>query len=126
MSLLHAIDGGEISLEIDVDQGGRISSLRFRDIECVLPFRGQVLTWGWYPMAPWAGRIKDGLIKNSSGEEFQLPTNLASPHAIHGFAVTSSWQEIGMVILHLTFQSHILEQELSRDLNFLIMLCVGL
>ena len=28
MSLLHAIDGGEISLEIDVDQGGRISSLR--------------------------------------------------------------------------------------------------
>jgi hypothetical protein len=26
MSLLHAIDGGEISLEIDVDQGGRISS----------------------------------------------------------------------------------------------------
>ena len=94
MSLLHAIDGGEISLEIDVDQGGRISSLRFRDIECVLPFRGQVLTWGWYPMAPWAGRIKDGLIKNSSGEEFQLPTNLASPHAIHGFAPTSSWQEI--------------------------------
>jgi aldose 1-epimerase len=95
MSLLHAIDGGEISLEIDVDQGGRISSLRFRDIECVLPFRGQVLTWGWYPMAPWAGRIKDGLIKNSSGEEFQLPTNLASPDAIHGFAPTSSWQEIG-------------------------------
>ncbi|NDE36746.1 MAG: galactose mutarotase, partial [Actinobacteria bacterium] len=95
MSLLHAIDGGEISLEIDVDQGGRISSLRFRDIECVLPFRGQVLTWGWYPMAPWAGRIKDGLIKNSRGEEFQLPTNLASPHAIHGFGITSSWQEIG-------------------------------
>ena len=28
MSLLHAIDGGEISLEIDVDQGARISSLR--------------------------------------------------------------------------------------------------
>ena len=95
MSLLHAIDGGEISLEIDVDQGGRISSLRFRDIECVLPFRGQVLTWGWYPMAPWAGRIKDGLIKNGLGNEFQLPTNLASPHAIHGFAPTSSWQEIG-------------------------------
>ena len=76
MSLLHAIDGGEISLEIDVDQVGRISSLRFRDIECVLPFRGQVLTWGWYPMAPWAGRIKDGLIKNSSGEEVQISVQL--------------------------------------------------
>ena len=76
MSLLHAIDGGEISLEIDVDQGGRISSLRFRDIECVLPFRGQVLTWGWYPMAPWAGRIKDGLIKNSKGEENNKGDNM--------------------------------------------------
>jgi hypothetical protein len=30
MSLLHAIDGGEISLEIDVDQGGRISHLEGR------------------------------------------------------------------------------------------------
>ena len=78
MSLLHAIDGGEISLEIDVDQGGRISSLRFRDIECVLPFRGQVLTWGWYPMAPWAGRIKDGLIKNSIIKKFKSLLNSCS------------------------------------------------
>jgi aldose 1-epimerase len=95
MSLLHAIDGGEISLEIDVDQGARISSLRYRDIECALPFRGQVLTWGWYAMAPWAGRIRDGLIKDKAGREFQLPVNLAAPNAIHGFGITSSWQELG-------------------------------
>ena len=48
------MDGGEISLEIDVDQGARISSIRFREIECAVPFRGQTLTWGWYAMAPWA------------------------------------------------------------------------
>ena len=39
------MDGGEISLEIDVDQGARISSIRFREIECAVPFRGQTLTW---------------------------------------------------------------------------------
>jgi len=46
------MDGGEISLEIDIDQGARISSIRFRDIECAVPFRGQTLTfmggdWRW-------------------------------------------------------------------------------
>lgn len=89
------MDGGDISLEIDLDQGARISSLNFRGIECVLPFRGQSLTWGWYAMAPWAGRIRNGLIKDPVGETFQLPTNLAPPHAIHGFTLTHSWEEIG-------------------------------
>ena len=103
MGLQHAMDGGEISLEIDVDQGARISSLHFRDIECVVPFRGQTLTWGWYAMAPWAGRIRDGLIKDSTGNEFQLPVNLAAPHAIHGFGLTSSWEEIGEGYFALDF-----------------------
>ena len=103
MGLHHAMDGGEISLEIDVDQGARISSLHFRDIECVVPFRGQTLTWGWYAMAPWAGRIREGLIQDSSGHEFQLPVNLAAPHAIHGFGLTSSWEEIGEGYFALDF-----------------------
>ena len=55
MSLGQSIDGDEISLEIDIDQGARISSLKFRGYECVLPFRGQLMTWGWYAMGPWAG-----------------------------------------------------------------------
>jgi len=57
VSLGQAIDGEEISLEIDIDQGARVSSLQFRGYECVLPFRGQVMTWGWYAMGPWAGRV---------------------------------------------------------------------
>jgi aldose 1-epimerase len=46
-------------------------------------------------MAPWAGRINNGLIQSRGGETFQLPTTFAPPHAIHGFGLTSSWQEIG-------------------------------
>ena len=45
MALNHTMDSGELSLEIDVDQGARISSIRFRDVECAVPFRGQTLTW---------------------------------------------------------------------------------
>ena len=95
MGLHHAMDGGEISLEIDVDQGARISSIRFREIECAVPFRGQTLTWGWYAMAPWAGRIKNGLVTDKGGKSYQLPTNLTPPHAIHGFTLTAPWQELG-------------------------------
>ena len=103
MTIRHAMDGGELSLEIDIDQGARISSINFRGFECAVPFRGQLLTWGWYPMLPWAGRIRNGEITSSSGQTFQLPTNLTPPHAIHGFGLTSPWQEIGMGAFAIDF-----------------------
>ncbi len=95
MSLLHTIDSDEISMEIDIDQGARVSSLLFRGNECVVPFRGELLTWGWYAMGPWAGRIKNGLVFDEGGKSYQLPTNLTPPHAIHGFTLTAPWQELG-------------------------------
>lgn len=100
---MQFIDDAEFQVAIDLDGGGRITSINWRDMEFTVPFRGSVLTNGWYPMAPWAGRIKDGLIKSSSGVEHQLPTNIDPPHAIHGFGFTSSWQEIGpgRSLLHL-------------------------
>ena len=93
--MLHTLDGGEISIAIDMDQGARIASLRWRELDFVLPFRGGILTWGWYAMAPWAGRIRDGLITDPRGKVHQLPTALMAPHAIHGFGTTGSWREIG-------------------------------
>ena len=93
--MAFTLDNEELSLEVDIDQGARISSINFRGYECALPFRGQMLTWGWYPMVPWAGRIRDGIIEDKSGNEIQLPTNFAPPHAIHGFGLTGAWYEIG-------------------------------
>ena len=93
--MLHTLDGGEISIAIDMDQGARIASLRWRELDFVLPFRGGILTWGWYAMAPWAGRIRDGLITDPRGKVHQLPTALMAPHAIHGFGTTGSWRDIG-------------------------------
>ena len=95
MAINQYLENNELSLAIDIDQGARISSIIFRGFECAVPFRGETLTWGWYAMAPWAGRIRDGLISSPEGREFQLPTNFAPPHAIHGFGLTSSWEELG-------------------------------
>jgi len=89
------IDGDQISIAIDLDQGARLASLQWRDMQFVVPFNGDVLRWGWYGMAPWAGRIKDGVIKDGQGVSHQLPTTFMPPHAIHGFGFFSSWQDLG-------------------------------
>ena len=92
---MQFIDDAEFQVAIDLDQGARISSLKWRDLEFAVPFRGEIAMWGWYPMAPWAGRIRDGIVKDASGKEFQLPTNIDPPHALHGFGFLESWREIG-------------------------------
>ena len=103
--MAFSIGNEELSIEVDIDQGARLSSVNFRGMETAVPFRGELLTWGWYPMAPWAGRVRDGLIKDRFGNEFQLPTNLTPPHAIHGFGLTGSWYEIGVGIFAIDFPS---------------------
>jgi aldose 1-epimerase len=92
---MEHMDGAEISVSIDLDQGARIASLQWRDLQFVVPFRGTPISWGWYAMAPWAGRIRDGLITGANGEVHTLPTMWDPPNAIHGYGFTSSWQELG-------------------------------
>jgi len=89
------IDGDEISISIDLDQGARLASVKWRDMQFAVPFRGQDLTWGWFSMAPFAGRIKGGIIKDSKGKKYQLPNNFDPPHALIGYGAQSSWEDIG-------------------------------
>ncbi len=92
---MQHIDGAEISVSIDLDQGARIASLQWRDLQFAVPFRGTPLTWGWYAMAPWAGRIRDGLIVDEKDQVQTLPINWDPPNAIHGYGFVSSWEETG-------------------------------
>ena len=62
---MEFIDDAEFQIAIDNDNGARIASLKWRDNEFAVPFRGQVHTSGWYAMAPWAGRINDCLLYTS-------------------------------------------------------------
>ena len=89
------IDGDQISIAIDLDQGARLASVQWRDMQFAVPFRGQDLTWGWFSMVPFAGRIKDGIVKDSKGSKYQLPNNFDPPHALIGYGAQSSWEDIG-------------------------------
>ena len=89
------IDSDQISIAIDLDQGARLASVQWRDMQFAVPFRGQDLTWGWFAMAPFAGRVKNGVVRDLKGNEYQLPTNFDPPHALNGQAVLSSWEDLG-------------------------------
>ena len=43
---MQFIDDAEFQLTIDLDNGARISSLLWRDMQITVPFRGSVLNYG--------------------------------------------------------------------------------
>lgn len=98
---MHQIIGEEITLAIDVAHGARISSLQWRGLEFVVPMREDPMSWGWFGMVPWAGRIGYGKIKDADGRDFQLPTQWDPPHAEHGFGFHSRWNLIESNIFEL-------------------------
>ncbi|MDR3545497.1 MAG: hypothetical protein P4L30_07025 [Candidatus Limnocylindrales bacterium] len=87
---------GPAEATVDPGAGGRIAALSIGGWD-VLVTRGHgPLAWGAYPMVPWAGRLRDGLL-HWDGAEHALPTNLLPPHAIHGTLVEAAWETLAPV-----------------------------
>ena len=70
--------------------GGRLARLRVDDLDLLTTGAEGIFGWGSYPMAPFAGRVRDGLF-TWQGRAYQLPRNSA-PHAIHGLVLDRPWQ----------------------------------
>jgi aldose 1-epimerase len=81
---------GDVRLSIDPRQGGRMASLRIGEREVLLTEGWGPIRWGCYPMAPFAGRIRDGRFA-FRGRYVQLPLNLP-PDAIHGTVFERPWE----------------------------------
>ena len=90
---MQRIFNDDLAVEIDLEHGARIRSLQWRNLEFALPKRDDPMAWGWFGMVPWAGRINLGLIADSDGTEYLLPTNWDPPHAEHGYGFHSVWSE---------------------------------
>ena len=80
---------GETILTIDVSAGARFASLIIDGHELLVTHGDRSIEWGCYPMAPFAGRIRDGRFMYG-GRTFQLETNLP-PNAIHGTVFDRPW-----------------------------------
>jgi aldose 1-epimerase len=84
------IAAGPTTVTIDPERGGRISSIRVDGLELLVGAGDGALDWGCYPMAPFAGRVREGRFRYA-GREHQLERNLP-PHAIHGTVFDQAWK----------------------------------
>ena len=84
---LHA---GSATAILDPVAGGRIAALTVDGLDLLLTQGDGPLTWGCYPMVPWAGRLRGGVLC-WRGEEHRLATRLLPPHAIHGTLLEERW-----------------------------------
>jgi len=88
--MLLANDTAEV--RIDLKNGGRLSSLRIDGAEILVTTAERSTDWGSYPMAPWAGRVREGRFE-WSGTLQKLPLN-APPHALHGTVFDAEWSQL--------------------------------
>jgi aldose 1-epimerase len=89
-----SLRSGAAEAVVDPRAGGRIATLRVDGLDLLVTEGWGPLAWGCYPMAPWAGRIRDGLLR-WRGEEHRFPAHLLPPHAIHGTLLETAWEVVG-------------------------------
>ncbi len=86
---------GNTRCTVSPDDGGRLASLHVGTQQVLVERAGVTegetdpMSWGCYPMAPWAGRVRRGQF-TFRGTNHALPINLA-PHSIHGTVFNRSW-----------------------------------
>jgi aldose 1-epimerase len=101
------LTAGTASVVVDTLAGGRVGQLDVGDQPLLIepdPDRRPSIKWGSFPMAPWAGRIRNGRFR-FDGIEHRLDPNDADEigadetgadrvnrHAIHGTVFGRAWQ----------------------------------
>lgn len=83
------LTAGSAQVIVDPDDGGRVVRLDVDGLPLLVPAEVDSHAHGMFPMAPWAGRVRDGAFE-FEGESYQLPVN-AAPHAIHGTVRDRRW-----------------------------------
>ena len=86
---------GQASVVVDPLDGGRITSLAVDGVELLGGVGTGVIEHGSFVMVPWAGRIRDGLLR-VDGVEHHLPTDRTHPHAGHGLVMDRPWEVVSV------------------------------
>jgi aldose 1-epimerase len=78
---------------VDLANGGRLSSFVVDGRELLRTSGATAIEWGSFPMAPWAGRIRDATF-SFDRRTVRLPVRLP-PHALHGTVLDRPWRIVG-------------------------------
>ncbi len=90
-----------VSVSIDLANGGRIASLIVDGRQLLKTEGFGQMSWGSFPMAPYAGRIRDATF-TFEGRTIPLPPTMP-PHAIHGTVLDRPWQVIDETTIETGF-----------------------
>jgi len=88
-SLTIQLNNHSATAIVSAQHGGRLVSLCVHGHELLVSRESDPMRHGCYPMAPWAGRIRNGKFTWLE-TTYQLPINLP-PHAIHGTVFDRPW-----------------------------------
>ena len=81
-----------VTAVVDLAVGGRIASLMIGGRELLRTSGDDPIAWGSFPMAPYAGRVRDARLR-FSGRTWSLPVRMP-PHALHGTVLDRPWQAV--------------------------------
>ena len=98
---LLTLTAGNVRATVDLASGGRLSALQIGEAQLLAERTDDPLTWGCYPMVPFAGRIRHGRF-SFAGVDHQLPASLGG-HAIHGYGFTSEWTAVDATTIEWAF-----------------------
>lgn len=87
---LRSLWSGPARVTVDATDGGRMTSLEIDGVELLGGTGSGVIEHGSFVMAPWAGRIRNGLLR-VGGAGHRLPTDRTHPHAGHGLVMDRPW-----------------------------------
>jgi aldose 1-epimerase len=89
------LQAGLARVVVDPLDGGRITSLAVDGVELLGGVGTGVIEHGSFVMVPWAGRIRDGVLR-VGGVEHHLPTDRTHPHAGHGLVMDRRWDMVSV------------------------------
>lgn len=81
----HRLEVGDVRLSIDLEAGGRAASWLVGDLSLLARHGVDPEESGMYPMAPWAGRLRDNAVSVHGHAHSFAPSY--GPWAIHGLAL---------------------------------------
>lgn len=95
------ISNERVSATVSAAHGARLTSLRIDGVEVLVTRGNDPLAWGCYPMVPYAGRVRDALLR-FDGREHDLRPN-GGRHSLHGTVFDVPWETVSVTATSATF-----------------------
>jgi galactose mutarotase-like enzyme len=114
------LESARVTAIVTPTDGGRLSSFRIDGRELLVTSGTDPLDHGCFPMAPFAGRVRDARFR-FRGREWHIRRS-GAPHAIHGTVARRAWERIGPTTIRTDlgpdwpFRGEVIQQfELTDD-----------